>query len=445
MRQCRVPLNPPVSNDGIRSGMKQPPAKLTCRRVGSGDRHHFFGYYNKTNWDRTGRYLLGHEVPVKTARLTPELTAAVGYFDLADDGAFHFVAQTRAWNWQMGSQLQWLDGKPGRHIIYNIRTDDPGSLFPNFASEICDLDTGKKRQLPAPIYVVAPNSQFALCVNYRRLYVTHETIGYPENGQHTALANDPDDDGIYRMDVETGRLELIVSYRDLRNFNPKPSMEKAIHWVSHIEINPSSTRVLFLHRWTERVKDETCFLHRLITMNPDGSGMRLLECSDHPLPQLQQDFDPSTVGTFDYEKSEYQISHPLWRDDRSIIVWGPHQGKIHYHLYDDMEPAEVQVVGDGVLTENGHMTFSPVNHDWLLSDTYPDPVTNERILFLYDMRSGEQYDLGSFRDDPLLSKENRCDLHPRWRRDGNQVCIDSVHEGGRQMYILDISALTKAD
>src|SRR5256885_6842126 len=39
-------------------------------------------------------------------------------------------------------------------------------------------------------------------------------------------------------------------------------------------------RSLFLHRWTERVKDETCFLHRLITMAPDGSDMRLLECSD---------------------------------------------------------------------------------------------------------------------------------------------------------------------
>lgn len=220
-------------------------------------------------------------------------------------------------------------------------------------------------------------------------------------------------------------------------------MEKAIHWVSHIEINPSSSRVLFLHRWTERVKDETCFLHRLITMNPDGSEMRLLECSDHPLPQLEENFDPSAVGTFDYEKSEYQISHPLWRDDRSIIVWGPHSGKIHYHLYEDAEPAKVEVVGAGTLTENGHMTFSPVNGNWLLSDTYPDSTTNERILFLYDMRSGEQYDLGHFRDDPLLSKENRCDLHPRWRRDGNQVCVDSVHEGSRQMYILDISALTK--
>ena len=50
--------------------------------------------------------------------------------------------------------------------------------------------------------------------------------------------------------------------------------------------------------------------------------------------------------------------------------------------------------------------------------------------------------LGSFHADPGLGKENRCDLHPRWSRDGRQVCIDSVHESQRQMYVIDVSSLT---
>jgi Tol biopolymer transport system component len=180
-------------------------------------------------------------------------------------------------------------------------------------------------------------------------------------------------------------------------------------------------------------------------MAPDGSNMRLLECSDHPLPQLAADFDSSAVGTFDYEKSEWQISHPLWRQDGEIIVWGPHAGSIHYHLYEDIDNGKVSVIGDGVLTENGHMTFSPVNPRWLLSDTYPDSTTNERILFLYDVDTGKRHDLGSFYADPLLSKENRCDLHPRWRPDGLAVCIDSMHEGGRDMYAIDVSFLVSPD
>jgi len=401
--------------------------------------HHFFGYYNKTNWDASDRYLLANQVEMMDARLHPGLSANVGYFDLQDGRRFHPVGNTTAWNWQMGCQLQWLGGTTGRQLIYNVRTDDRRAVYPGFGSVVYDVETRGERRLPLPVYVVAPNGQYALCISYRRLYITHETIGYSEPGKQPPLQKYPGDDGIYRMNLASGEYRQIISYDDLRNFHPLSSMEKAIHWVSHIEINPASSRVLFLHRWTERVEDETCFLHRLITMNPDGTDLRLLECSDHPLPQLQDNFDPMAVGTYDYEKSEYQISHPLWKNNDQIVVWGPHNGSIHYHVYTDAPAGKVEVIGQDVLTENGHMTFSPVDQRWLLSDTYPDSTTNKRLLILYDTRDGVRYDLGSFYTDPALKKENRCDLHPRWSRDGRLACIDSVHESERQMYIVDLS------
>lgn len=412
-----------------------------CRLVGDGSQHHFFGYYNKSNWDKTNRLLLAQRTPWMDQYLTPAVKATVGYFDTSDGDRFHAVAETGAWNWQMGSQLQWLDGAPGHQLIYNDRTHDQGARYPGFGAVVVDVKSGVHRQLPMPVYVVAPNSEWGLSVNYRRLYITHETIGYSEVGAPFELPLAPEDDGIWRMDISTGTSQLLVSYAQLKAFHHKASMDKAIHWVSHIEVNPASSRILFLHRWTERVKDETCFLHRLITMNPDGSDLRLLECSDHPLPQLAENFDPSAVGTFDYEKSEYQISHPLWQDDEHIIVWGPHAGEIHYHLYHDRQGGLVQVIGRQLLIENGHMTFSPVNKRWMLSDTYPDDKTHERFLFLFDMQTGERRNLGSFYATPHLSKENRCDLHPRWSRDGKLVCIDSVHEHQRQMYILDVSSI----
>jgi hypothetical protein len=414
-----------------------------CTRVGRNGRHHFFGYYNKSNWDPSGRKLLAHEVPWRDAPVKPELIAQVGYFDMEPGAGFRAVGETRSWNWQMGSQLQWLGGSGGRKIIYNVRTDDATTRYPYFGAEIRDIETGESRVLPMPVYVVAPNGEWALTVDYRRLYVTHETIGYPCGRLAPKPLLCPADDGIWQMDMGTGEARLAVSYAQLADFDPRESMKKAIHWVSHIEVNPSSTRVLFLHRWTERVKDETCFLHRLITMAPDGSDLRLLECSDHPLPQLAAGFDPVAVGTFDYEKSEWQISHPLWRQDGEIIVWGPHAGRIGYHLYQDRDGGDVRLIGAGVLTENGHMTFSPVNPRWLLSDTYPDSTTHERILFLFDMESGRRHDLGSFYADPKLSKENRCDLHPRWRPDGLQVSIDSMHQQDRDMYVVDVSHLVR--
>jgi len=157
------------------------------------------------------------------------------------------------------------------------------------------------------------------------------------------------------------------------------------------------------------------------------------------LPQLDDDFDPASVGTYDYEKSEYQISHPAWKDSESIIVWGPHDGEIHYHLYND-ETGAVSVVGANTLTENGHMTFSRDGR-WLLTDTYPDSETNERILILYNIEDDLAYNIGQFYTPPDLGKHNRCDLHPRFSADNRYVSIDSVHEGSRQQYIVDVSEL----
>ena len=98
------------------------------------------------------------------------------------------------------------------------------------------------------------------------------------------------------------------------------------------------------------------------------------------------------------------------------------------------------VVGHDILTENGHVTYG-TDGRWMLSDTYPDDKTNERTLFLFDTKNDRRYDLGSFYTPADLGKHNRCDLHPCWSRDNQAVCIDSVHEGRRQMYLLDIAEL----
>jgi hypothetical protein len=415
------------------------------RRLGSGAGHHFFGYYNKHPWHGSGRYLLAQRVPMRTADLTGTEMAEVGYFDLQDADRMHIVGETTTWNWQMGSQLQWLCGLPGRQLVYNSRAvvSDADYPYPDFRATVTDAESQASRELPLPVYVVAPSSEWALCVDYSRFEITHPTIGYRASADEPMLANAPADDGIYRMEIESGDAELILSLRELTQFQPLPSMDRAIHWVTHLEINPVSTRFLFIHRWTERVEDETCFLHRLFSANPDGSDLRLLECTDHTLPQLADDFDTDAVGTFDYEKSEYQISHPAWKSDDEIIVWGPHDDDIHYHLYDERS-GEVRVIGAHCLTENGHMTYSQ-DGKWLLSDTYPDSVSNERLLILYDVENDQRYDIGSFYTDPNLGKPNRCDLHPRWSPDAREVCIESIHEGERQMYLVDVSALTARD
>ncbi len=421
------------------------------RRIGDGQRNHFFGYYNKTTWDDLGRYLLSNQVPVMTQDLDGSEVAEVGYFDLEEKDYFKVIGSTTAWNWQMGCQLQWLETPGDQQIIYNTRAMGPEiTEFPyaDFRANVYDCVSEEVRELPLPIYVVAPDGSYALCVDYARFEVTHKTIGYRPTHRLTGFraahaTSQPDlapgDDGIWRMDIATGEHELILSLRQLCDFRHLPSMDRAIHWVTHLEVAPDGKRFLFIHRWTERVEDETCFLHRLFTCNADGSDLQLLEDTDHPLPQLAEDFDPDKAGTFDYEKSEWQISHPMWKDDHSVIVWSPHDGSIHYHLYDDRD-GSVEVIGAETLTENGHMTYSKDGR-FILTDTYPNE-TNLRKLLLYEIATDTCYMIGEFYTPPDLGKHNRCDLHPRFSPDNRFVTIDSVHEGSRQQYLLDVSELT---
>lgn len=418
------------------------------RQVGDGVKHHFLGYYNKNPWDVSGRFLLAQRVDAMAFTVSGKEVAEVGYFDLEEGDNYRVIGKTTTWNWQMGSQLQWLLGSDKKRIIYNARSSECKNIlgdfapFSDFCSIIYDCQTQEQKILALPIYVVFPQGDFALSVNYSRFQVTHKTIGYCASNQEPVLELAPKDDGIFKLNLDTGNADLLVSLDDLKKFNYVDSMEKAIHWVTHLEVSPNGKRFLFLHRWTERVEDETCFLHRLIVMDSDGKNIKLLECSDHPLPQLNDNFDSNSVGVFDYEKSEYQISHPAWKNDNEIIVWGPHNKTIAYHLY-NVDSGDVKVIGKDLLNENGHMTYSLVNQDLLLSDTYPDSLTNKRDLFIYSESKHKAYSLGSFYTSPDLGKENRCDLHPVWKQDGKQVCIDSVHESSRQKYIVDVTSFIK--
>jgi Tol biopolymer transport system component len=76
----------------------------------------------------------------------------------------------------------------------------------------------------------------------------------------------------------------------------------------------------------------------------------------------------------------------------------------------------------------------------MVSDTYPDKK-RKRSLLLIDLERDEVFELGRFYSDPKMQGENRCDLHPRWNHDGTKICFDSIHEGPRRVYVMDVSGI----
>jgi hypothetical protein len=375
------------------------------KRVTEGPFFHSFGYYDKSPWDATGRYMLALRVPFMEHPPTPEDVAIIGAVDLEEDSCWRPLAETVAWNWQQGTMLQWLPSAPDRKIVFNIRARD------GYGSTVLDVTTGESRQLPRPIYAVSPSGHDAVTLNFSRVHRTRPGYGYAGVPDAWAGEPAPAEDGITYVDLDTGESHLIVSLAQIAEIEHEESMDRAVHWFNHLQFNPSASRFIFLHRWRG---EKEHWRTRLFTANPDGSEIALLA-------------------------REHMVSHFDWRDDDHVLAWSRHNGEDHFHLYAD-KSERVQVIGADVLGQDGHCSYSP-DRRWILTDSYPDPKRSERTLILYHPDSGTRVDVGRFYSSSQITGEIRCDLHPKWCRDGRQVCIDSIHEGERQMYVLDVSTV----
>lgn len=156
------------------------------------------------------------------------------------------------------------------------------------------------------------------------------------------------------------------------------------------------------------------------------------------------------------------------------MVIGKNKGIVSgmsFLMITDSDEPQVTAFAQGLIPYDGHPMTNPMNNDWCICDTYPDTV-GDRDLFLYSFSQDKRVDLGKFRrlfETPdmqlkkdyfmgidanilqLISEEQlaftrsglHCDLHPRWSADGQWAVFDSIHEGTRQIYRVNVSDFIK--
>ena len=95
-------------------------AAAAVRPITRGPKFHWFGYYDKLQFDPTSRYVLGMEVDFEHRSPRPDDVIKVGMVDLHDGDRWIELGKTRAWNWQQGCMLQWLPGST-TEVIWNDR------------------------------------------------------------------------------------------------------------------------------------------------------------------------------------------------------------------------------------------------------------------------------------------------------------------------------------
>ncbi|HRU07309.1 MAG TPA: hypothetical protein P5137_16205 [Candidatus Brocadiia bacterium] len=381
--------------------------------ITSGPRCHWFGYYDKLQFDATGRYVLGMEVDFEHRSPRPDDVIRVGMVDLADKNRWIELGESRAWCWQQGCMLQWRPGAESE-VLWNDRQDD------TFVCHIFDIKTGRRRTIPHPVYTLSPDGRTAMAPDFRRINDLRPGYGYCGLPDPWREDKTPRESGIWRIDLDTGKAVLIITLDQIARIPcARYDFSNARHWFNHLLFNTDGTRFEFLHRWRADMKT---FNTRMFTADLNGRNIHVVD---------------------DYGET----SHFIWRDPTHILAFAFHPSHGHrFYLYEDGTD-KVEVLAKDAMPLNGHVSYLP-DTDWILNDTYPDENRMQH-LYLYHVPTDRRIPLGAYHQPPIYRQggagEWRCDLHPRSSRDGRLVTIDSTHEGkGRQMYLLDVGPILRA-
>ena len=449
---------------------------MVVSRVTSGPKNHFFGFHDLVQTNARGDLTLALEVEDITRPPMPGETCVSG---VVVEGQFMPIHKTQTWNYPQGARQQWL----GDSDLFTCNDRSPvGELI----SKIGDGRTLRiVDTLPFPVHCIVGNKAF--WIDYDRL---HAVGGYGyvplRREGYSRIADVPRDDGLWIGDMRTGKRDLLAAIETIAECGEKSIRRTNFpHYVTHPMPNPSGTRIALLHQY--RVPDGGD-ISRIVTIGVDGGAMR---CLAKGLVSHFTWIDDETI--FAWGGDERAIcsfrESMIWRLPgawtaarfaktivKKIRAMGkeknlPDRKSVQtrsFMMLKDCDGTSIKKSGIGILTEDGHPMARPGRLSEVVCDTYPD-ATGFRRLFLYDTVNEKRVDIGCFRKIDQMPDINKfdweatqsgvdsriarafkrseymftrsglhCDLHPRWSYDGKRIFFDSIHEGTRQIYSVEV-------
>ena len=383
-------------------------------RISPDDASHeyFFGYYDKSPWDITDRYMLCMKANNTWSDVSPKEKAEILLIDTflpeTDKNRVTKIAETSSWNVQQSCMLQWLGPDFSSRILYNDYHNG------KYVAGIKDVKTGKERVIDAPVYTVSADGKTALTLDFSRLYNLRPGYGYynvPEKTKDVAL---PDATAVWKIDLESGEVTDLLTYKDFATFQARPEMEEAgsVHKVNHLMLSPSGKRCMVLYRWFVGQRKYT----RLVTFNSsDGGDMYVLSDDD-------------------------MVSHCFWKDDEHILAFeNKKDGGPGYYFMRDKTQEYIHCWPQ--LSNDGHPSYS-ADRSLIVTDTYPDRarVAEIKLMDGTDEREPDVRVIARVFAPFKYDNDTRCDLHPRWNHKGDMICFDSIFEGHRGLYTVEVPA-----
>jgi hypothetical protein len=385
---------------------------LKVEQVTTGTKHHFFGYIGQCRtipWNASGRYIVALEIDTIDRMPRPDEAATIILVDTQQGNRIVPVDKTHAWNPQQGTMFYWNPGASDMQFFFNDRDVNTGKVF----TVLYDLQKKQRvreyRYEDTPIGnggVSADGTAF-LGLNYGRLARLRLVTGYP--GALDWSSNDmaPDNDGVFIVDIQTGRKRLLVSYRQLDTALKarQPNMKHSGLFINHTLWNRNSDRVYFFVRsgWNDVPGDRN---NVPCSIRADGTGLTL--------------------------HRQHIGGHPEWAEGSVLIG---RQGK-HQVLYDvDTQQVVGQLGTPEIFPDpEGDISLSPDGH-WFVNG---HKKGSQNFYTVY-RRSDGAFARSAGLDKGAYGGDIRIDPAPRWNRTSDAILVPGIAENKtRQMFLIRV-------
>jgi hypothetical protein len=398
-------------------------ANLEDKQITQGPSNHFFGYIGHVQnipWNESERYLLSLRTNFQDHLPEGHEPADIVLIDSKNDYKVTKIEESRGWNPQQGTMFYWNPLKPDTQFFFNDRDPKTEKIF----TVLYDIEKKKRvreyRYEDQPIGnggVMQAGGWFA-GINYARMARLRAVTGYKGAWDWTEGVLHPKDDGIFKVNTETGKGDLLVSFKDMTNIirEKEPHIDELALFINHTLWNREGDRLFFFARagWSGNKKYPRINVPFII--NADGTGLKRLKTffGGHP----EWDYGHRMIGNVKKRQILYDV-------DRDLIVG--HLG--NKEIFPDPE-------GDVALSPQG---------DWFVNG-HKDKKQALNFYTFYQRSTNLWFRSQGFNIGQWLSGDLRQDPSPTWNRSGTKILVPGLvgeTKPSRQLFIISLSGNAK--
>lgn len=359
----------------------------------------FGGYYDIATVNNKGQ-VLSHLSSIASVNLPSDTVPVDILITDLYHGTTKKIAQSKAYNWQQGTRLQWLNEEL---FVFNDFDED----LKKYGSKVFSTkENSLIKVFDYPVQAIYKD-QYFLSINYQRLLAMRPDYVYRSLPplQQSELKS-LKDDGIWKIDYATGNTTMLHIIEDVVNVDIKDIFKDCTHKLNHVIIQPDGKGFMFIHRYFQ--------------------GKRRFD------RLMYSDFETIKVLI-----DEEYVSHCYWLDNETILGYLKANGENGYYY-----------LGlDGVATLCPEMTALQLGDghpssfgDWIVFDSYPDKSRMQK-LYLFHRKTKQLHCLAELFQSTKYKNETRCDLHPRFSTSGEYISFDTVYQGKRRQHVIDIKSI----